>query len=99
MTHYPTDLSDHEWHAVESLLPPSRPVGTNRITPMRLVVNAILYRQRTGCPWRMLPHDFPHWRTVYGYNSQWQHDGTWSRLRHTLRVIRGASRPLAYTTL
>ena len=52
---------------------------------MRAVVNAIFYRERSGCPWRMLPRDFPHWRTVYGYFRQWKADGTWRRIQNCLR--------------
>ena len=99
MPHYPTDLTDREWEAVEPLLPPNLPLGTHRVIPLRSVVNAILYRQRAGCPWRMLPHDFPHWRTVYGYNSQWQHDGTWACVRRTLRAVRGNNRQTTCSTL
>jgi putative transposase len=88
VTHYPTDLSDSEWTALRSSVPPAKPNGTNRITSMRSVVDAILYRQRCRCPWRMLPHDFPHWRTVYGYYTQWQADGTWKQLIRDLRNVR-----------
>lgn len=86
-TSYPTDLDDFQWECVGPLIPPSRPVGADRVTSMRAVVNAILYRQRAGCAWRMLPHDFPHWRTVYGYFRQWQQDGTWQRIAGALRGL------------
>ncbi|NUQ65868.1 MAG: transposase [Pirellulales bacterium] len=77
---YPTDLDDDQWFTIAPLIPPGKPLGCGRTTSMRAVVNAILYRQRSGCPWRMLPRDFPHWRTVYGYCRQWEHDGTWRQL-------------------
>jgi putative transposase len=52
---------------------------------MRSVVNALFYRNREGCSWRALPHDFPPWKTVYNY-FQWFHwDGTWENLLKTLR--------------
>lgn len=82
---YPTDLDDSQWEAIASLIPPGKPVGIARTTPMRAVVNAILYRTRSKCSWRMLPRDFPHWRTVYGYQRQWQLDGTWQSLHDALR--------------
>jgi putative transposase len=82
---YPTDMDASQWQAIARLIPPGKPVGIARSTPMRAVVNAILYRARSGCSWRMLPRDFPHWRTVYGYYRQWQHDGTWQNIRDTLR--------------
>jgi putative transposase len=49
------------------------------------VVDAILYRNRNGCTWRALPHDFPAWRTVYNYFTRWRDDGTWGGLNDTLR--------------
>ena len=85
---YPTDLTDGEWRHIRSGIPDSRPIGTDRTTPMRCVVNAILYRSRTGCPWRMLPRDFPNWRTVYGYFHQWQVDGTWEKIQSSLKTVR-----------
>ena len=84
---YPTDLDDPQWQFIGPLIPPSKPVGAERVTSMRCVVNAILYRRRAGCAWRMLPHDFPHWRTVYGYFRQWQADGTWCEVDGALRRL------------
>jgi transposase len=83
---YPTDLSDSHWAVIRPLIPGSRPIGADRMTSMRAVVNAVLYHERSGCPWRMLPHDFPHWRTVYGYFRRWKDDGTWQRIKESLRA-------------
>ncbi len=82
---YPTDVSDSNWELIRSLIPASKPIGADRSTSMRAVVNAVFYRERSGCPWRMLPHDFPHWRTVYGYFRQWNADGTWECIHRSLR--------------
>ena len=82
---YPTDLSDRQWEIVRGVIPAGKPIGADRTTSMRAVVNAIFYRQRSGCPWRMLPHDFPHWRTVYGYYCQWKTDGVWGQIRRARR--------------
>ena len=54
-------------------------------TEMRSVVNAIFYRNRNGCIWRALPHDFPPWRTVYNYFAAWKRDGTWKAIDDALR--------------
>ena len=62
---YPSDLTDTAWAILEPLIPPAAPGGRPRKTDMRQVVNAIFYRNRNGCTWRALPHDFPPWRTVY----------------------------------
>lgn len=40
---------------------------------------------RSGCAWRLLPHEFPNWKTVYGIFLAWRNDGTWSRIHDTLR--------------
>jgi putative transposase len=82
---YPTDLSDAEWAIAEPLVPPAKSGGRKRTTDVREVLNAIFYLLRTGCAWRMLPHDFPNWNTVYTYFRNWRKDGTWQMLNDALR--------------
>jgi putative transposase len=53
---------------------------------MREVVNAIFYRNRNGCTWRALPHDFPPWRTVYNYFKWWKWGGAWRAINDALRI-------------
>lgn len=53
---------------------------------MREILNGLLYLLRTGCAWRMIPHDLPPWQTLYEYFAQWRDDGTWERLNGVLRV-------------
>jgi len=62
---YETDLTDAAWELVKPLLPAARHGGRPRTTDVRTVVNAIFYLLRTGCQWRLLPHQFPPWGTVY----------------------------------
>jgi transposase len=62
-----------------------KPGGRPATHPRRRIVEAILYLNRTGCSWRQLPHDFPHWRSVYGYFQQWAEDGTVDRIHDHLR--------------
>jgi putative transposase len=88
MSTYPSDLTDLQWEAIRDRIPPSRPVGVARQVSLREVVNAIRYRRRSGCAWRLLPHDFPHWRTVYGYDRQWRGDGTWPQIEQSVRDLR-----------
>jgi transposase len=52
-------------------------------------MDAILYRNRTECPWRQLPHDFPPWETVYWYFKTWNDDGVTERIHDTLRAAVG----------
>ncbi|NEO84734.1 MAG: IS5 family transposase [Spirulina sp. SIO3F2] len=82
---YDTDLTDDQWRQLEPLLPEAKPGGRPRTTNLREVVNGIFYLLRTGCAWRLLPHDLPKWQTVYSYFQAWEADGTWERLNRVLR--------------
>jgi putative transposase len=82
---YPSDVTDDQWAILEPLIPPARPGGRPREVAMREVVNALFYRNRNGCGWRALPHDFPPWKTVYNYCQDWQRDGTWEKILTALR--------------
>ena len=91
---YSTDLTDAQWKLIGRLLPrPGRRGAPQRIC-RRWILNAILYVVRSGCPWRLLPRDFPKWKTVYGVFLRWRNDGTWQRIHDTLRqkVRRSAGR-------
>jgi putative transposase len=82
---YPSDLTDAQWAILEPLIPPARAGGRPRKTDIRRVLDGIFYRNRNGCTWRALPHDFPPWKTVYNYYEQWKRDGTWKTINDTLR--------------
>lgn len=84
-TNYPTDLTDEQWQILDKLLPRPSRRGAPQTVCRRAVINAILYLLRSGCAWRLLPHDFPKWQTVYGILLQWRNDGTWQRIHDTLR--------------
>jgi putative transposase len=92
---YPSDLTDAQWQLIAPLLPPAKPGGRPREVDIRAVANALFYLNREGCSWRALPHDFPHWRTVYDYFAAWNADGTWERVNAALRrqVRVAAGRP------
>ena len=83
---YPTDLTDAQWAAIADLVPGARPGGRPRRASSRELVNAILYGLRGGQAWRLLPHDFPPWQTVYYYLRRWQAEGVWERLHHAVLV-------------
>lgn len=85
MLRYPTDLSEAEWRLVSPHLPARATTGRPRRHPLRAIVNAIVYVARSGCAWRLLPREFPPWKTVYHYFRQWRVDGTWIRLHSALR--------------
>jgi putative transposase len=82
---YPTDLSDAEWACIEPHLPAPNAAGRPRIHPLREILNAIFYIVRSGCAWRLLPHEFPPWKTVHHYFRTWGIDGTWKKLHTALR--------------
>ena len=82
---YPTDLSDAEWSYIEPHLPTPRAPGRPRRHSLREILNAIFYVVRSGCAWRLLPHDFPPWKTVYHYFRFWRLDGTWERMHAAIR--------------
>ena len=80
---YPTDLNDVQWLILEPLLMAvlnQSKRGRPRQVDLREIVNAIFYVLRTGCAWRLLPHDFPAWQTVYGYFRRWRESGRWEQL-------------------
>ncbi len=62
---YPTDLSDKKWEIINPLLPRGLSGGRPREVSLRKIINAVLYITRCGCAWRLLPHQFPAWQTVY----------------------------------
>src|SRR5258706_15318693 len=90
---YPSDVSDQEWEILEPLIPAAKPGGKPRTTDMREVLNAILYVNKSGGQWRMLPHAFPKWQTVYYYYNTWRKAGLWGQwntlLREKVRVKEG----------
>lgn len=81
---YSTDLTDAEWQILEPLLPIEKPGGRHRLYQMREIINALRYLLRSGCAWRSIPHDFPHWRAVYEYFRVWKEDGTWIKIHDYL---------------
>jgi putative transposase len=83
---YPTDLTDAEWDLIKHLIPPPKPGGRHRALDMRAVVHAIFYVVDGGIKWRLLPHEYPKWPSVYWYFSQWRDSGDWQRLHDTLRA-------------
>jgi putative transposase len=82
---YQTDLSDAEWTLIEPHLPAPRAPGRPRVHPLREILNAIFYVVRSGCAWRLVPHEFPPWKTVYHYFRLWRVDGTWEKMHAALR--------------
>lgn len=87
---YDSDLTDEQWKLIAHLVPASLSNDTRGGRPAkyerREIVNAILYVARTGCQWRLIPHDLPHWKTVYDYFVCWHTQGVFERINARLRA-------------
>jgi len=82
---YSTDLSDEEWGCLHPHVPPPNKRGRPRTHAAREILDAVFYVLKSGCPWRLLPNDFPPWETVYWWFGRWRTDGTFERLNAALR--------------
>jgi putative transposase len=82
---YSTDLSDAEWECLEPHIPPPSKRGRPRVHTTREILDAIFYVLKSGCPWRLLPRDFPPRESVYCWFRKWRIDGTWEQLNAMLR--------------
>ena len=82
---YPIDLSDDEWNYIEPHMPAPQGHGRPRIHSPRKILNAIFYVLKSGCQWRLLPHDFPRWPTAYHYFRKWRIDGAWEKINRAIR--------------
>ncbi len=89
---YPTDLSDAEWTRLRSYLPTPKAQGRPRTHSLRKVLDAIFYVLKSGCHWRLLPHDFPPWSSVYYHFRRFRLRGLWSLI---LKVLHAAERKRA----
>jgi transposase len=83
---YDTDLSNAEWAILAPLLAPTTRRGRPRKHDLWLVLNAILYILRGGEPWRLLPHEYPPWQSVYDHFRRWCQRGTWRSINDALRT-------------
>jgi len=81
---YSTNLTDPEWECLKPHIPPPNKRGRPRVHTTREILDAVFYVLKSGCPWRLLPRDFPPWETVYCWFRRWRIDGTWEQLNATL---------------
>src|SRR5436189_1790825 len=92
---YPSDLTDEQWAIVSPMIPPAKQNprgGRPRPVDLREVLNTLLYLNRSGCQWDMLPHDLLPKSTAYDYFARWRDDGTWQKV---LDALRGQARRAA----
>lgn len=83
---YPSDLTDGQWELLRPLIPLPSTEGRTPFVERREIVNAILYVLRSGCPWRLLPFEYPNWQTVYHSFRRWEREGVWDQILKGLRM-------------
>jgi putative transposase len=82
---YASDLDDQEFEIIAPYVAQKSGSGKRRTVNIREVLNAIFYRVKTGCQWRMLPKEFPDWNHVWYYYRKWRNDGAWDRINSLIR--------------
>ena len=100
---YPSDLTDTQWELIRSHFEYPNGYGNRRKHSMRIMINAILYLVKTGCQWRQLPHDFPHWKSVYSCYARLCQRGIWEKVLDELnrkdRVKKGRNPEPSYAII
>src|SRR5918995_1055194 len=86
------ELTDAQWEKIAPLLPANGGPG-GQWADHRMVINGILFRARTGVPWRDLPGRYGPWQTVYERHRRWSADGTWQKILHELQIEADATDP------
>ena len=84
MTNYPSNLTDEQWELIKDLLPKRKSDGFKVKHDKRDIIDAILYLNKSGCQWRMLPSDFPPWKTVYSHFRSLTRSGTWAKINNEI---------------
>jgi transposase len=82
---YPSDLTDQEWFYLEKLVEPHKSGGRPPKYSRREIMNGIFYLVRSGCAWRMIPNDLPHWKTCYHYFRLWSKERLWQKIHDQVR--------------
>ena len=76
-------LADQEWELIEDVFPKPAATGRPPVNP-RDMIDGILWRMRTGSPWRDVPQEFGPWKTVYNHFDKWNSDGTIDEIKRRL---------------
>jgi transposase len=86
------ELTDAQWEKIAPLLPASGMPG-GQWADHRTVISGILFRARTGVPWRDLPERYGPWQTLYERHRRWSADGTWKKILEELQIEADAADP------
>lgn len=85
VTNYESDLTDRQWEEIEKFFP----LGNKSKYHKRSLADAVLYIVKTGCQWRMLPHDYPPYTTVWSFYRRARNAGTWDKaMKHLIKITR-----------
>lgn len=84
---YPSDVTDEEWAFCAPYLTLMREDAPQREHSLRAVFNALRYLVKSGCGWRMLPHDLPPWQIVHQQTQRWIRAGCFEAMVHDLREL------------
>jgi len=84
---YASDVTDAEWEFLLPYLTLMKEDAPQRSHDLREVFNAVRYVVKTGCQWRMLPHDLPDWTVAYQQARRWVQAGAFQDVAHDLRVV------------
>lgn len=82
---YTSDVTDRDWAILRAFLVRRKRRGPKSRVDLRLVVNGIFYRLRTGCQWRYLPKEYGDWRVISAYFYRWSRSGVWAEINTALR--------------
>ena len=85
---YPSDLNNKEWELISSFYDDrKRKRGRPPSKNLRMIWNAKLYIVRSGCSWRMLPKEYPPWKTVYNYFQRIKQNGLLEKILSELNKM------------
>jgi putative transposase len=82
---YPTDVTNSQWRFLAKVVPEAKLGPNPQVHERREILNALLYKERAGCSWRMLPTNFPPWSTVWDYFRKWRDSGLFEKINDALR--------------
>ena len=100
---YETDLTDTQWELIAEFFKTKKKGKNLKKHEKREHINAVLYRNKTGCQWRLLPNDFPKWGAVWSFYRRAVANGDWEKAMDKMvkkvRVDAGRNEEPSYTLL
>jgi len=77
-------LREDQWLKIENLLPGRSDTVGVTAKDNRSFIEAVLYRYKTGIPWRDLPEHLGDWKNTHRRHSRWSKTGVWSNIFNKL---------------